>query len=131
MAEQLMYLPVAPYTGPEDVCPECRGDRVTGTRYRWAGDGPTLLVDEVCPACGGCGRADHATCGRLDHAERESAWDADWDGEDDEEDGGAGQVCPSCQGQRWWPCQGFDQDTVTYLRMPCGCAEALMVPAHT
>jgi hypothetical protein len=130
MGEQLMYLPVDPYTGPEP-CPACAGAKVSGTRYRWAGDGPALIVDEVCDECGGCGRAQHTACGRLEHSDRD-----DWyyDEDDDDSDGewdDHGGPCPSCQGVRWWPAQGFDAERVTYLRMPCGCAEALMVPATT
>ena len=45
-------------------CPACQGGGVTGDRYELHTDGPVLLVDVVCPDCGGCGSADgdHLVC---------------------------------------------------------------------
>lgn len=123
-----LYLPApAPYQGPER-CPRCVGAKVTGERYQWPGEsGTPFVVDVICPECLGCGRAEHIGCVPLEHGE----YDADdpyWDDEDDE--GYADDACPSCHGRTWWACQGFTDNEVYYLRMPCGCAESLMVEAE-
>jgi hypothetical protein len=101
-------------------CPACRGAGVTGGRYELHADGPVLLVEVVCPGCGGCGSADGDGRGCAGP----HAWD---DAPDTEPDG---DPCPSCQGREWDPVQGFagvdpggDADPVT-LRVPCGCTTA-------
>jgi hypothetical protein len=94
-------------------CPACQGAGVTGDRYELPTNGPVLLVQVFCHACGGCGSADpdHLSCAGP-HA---------WDTEPDSDS------CPSCQGREWNPVQAFplvdpgtDADPVT-LRVPCGC----------
>jgi hypothetical protein len=101
-------------------CPACQGSGVTGDHYHLHTDGPVLLVDVFCPACGGCGSADgdHLDCAGP------HAWD---DAPDKQPDG---DRCPSCQGREWYAVQGFpgrnlgaDADPVT-LRVPCGCTTA-------
>ena len=120
-----MYLPApAPYQGPER-CPRCAGARITGERFLWPpNDGLDMTVDVICPECLGCGRAKHDGCVPEEHAE----YDFDDDLADDEAREG---VCFSCHGRTWWPCQGFTDTDVYYLRMPCGCAESLMVEVET
>lgn len=122
-----LHLPApAPYEGP-DRCPDCAGAKVTGDRYEWPAEdtGKPFVVDVLCPTCDGCGRADHIGCVPLEHGE----YDPDDPYEDDEEP--TEDTCPFCHGRTWWPCQGFppDGDAVLILRMPCGCAEPLMVEA--
>jgi hypothetical protein len=37
--------------------------------------------------------------------------------------------CLSCGGRHWFPVQGFNDERVAVLRVPCGCAENLLVEA--
>lgn len=123
-----------PYTGP-DPCPACHGVGFTGVRYTFDSEEPqattpVLLVDVFCPTCAGCGQAEHVSCLIDQHAD--SYRDVlNWDNADDEDDDGS--VCPSCQGRRWWCCQGFGGDPVGEvlheLRVACGCATELLVSA--
>lgn len=122
-AVKRMYLPAPePYAGPEGICSGCTGAGVTGARYQMAVTGAGLLVDVVCPDCDGCGRSIHDDCTPEMHAE----WERD-DLEDDDPDVEPAEVCLSCHGRRWWACQGFTETTVYVLRVPCGCAQDLMV----
>lgn len=123
-----LHLPAPPtYTGTEQ-CPDCHGRKITGERYAMPGGEHTvLLVDELCPACGGCGHdRRHDGCTPADHA----GWDpTDAPGHDPHGEDAAG-VCPSCHGRTWWTCEGFDStgadQQVRLLRMPCGCATPLL-----
>lgn len=46
-----------------DPCEPCQGAGTTGEMYAHAGgNGITLVIDILCPACGGCGRAEHTEC---------------------------------------------------------------------
>jgi hypothetical protein len=120
-----IYFPAPePYTGP-DKCADCRGAGITGERYEFpTGTGPVIHADEICPTCGGCGTSGHMACLPIQHA---GADPEEWLDELYEKEPEA-QPCPSCHGRRWNPLQGVTDDRVTYLRMPCGCAESLMVP---
>lgn len=127
MTARRMRLPAPePYTGA-GRCPACHGRKLTGARYEMptSEGGPVIVVDEICPACDGCGRAVHDGCEPREHGE----WE--YDAEDDDHDDGPplGEVCLSCHGRHWWACTGFDQMRVHLLRVPCGCAEKLMVDA--
>lgn len=127
-----LHLPVAPYEGPAR-CPACAGARITGAVYSCAPLGaPRLLVDVLCPDCGGCGRATHDGCAPQEHADAD--WDPDWEMLDRPDDDPHRHGCPSCRGRRWFPVQGFtDGDAQMHtLRMPCGCATDLLqeVPAR-
>lgn len=118
--------PPEPYDG-SDRCPACEGRKVTGERFLFpAADdnqaGKRLLVDQLCPGCGGCGRAVHTGCVPGDHA------DDDPDDVDTSEDHD-GFACSSCGGRRWWICQGFAGDEVYHLRVACGCATDLLLRA--
>ena len=122
-------------TLPGAACSGCDGAGVTGQMYRWQvqpHDRP-LLVEVLCPTCGGCGRAEHDddTCDAPEHP----GYDDDVDeGLDDEPD-----RCRSCWGVGWFTVQGWStgadgrpvDDSVTVLRMPCGCAAYRLVDATT
>lgn len=121
----LLQMPAPdPYTGV-DACPTCGGAKITGVLFRMplpkvrnvpGGDEPSVLVvDELCPGCGGCGRdRDHATCTPPEHA----GWRAD----DDDQAAG----CRVCGGRQWFSVRLFDDDVATDARVPCGCAETLL-----
>lgn len=132
MVPRRLHLPAPdPYSGP-NRCTGCLGAGITGARYEMTSSPETtLVVDEVCPVCGGCGRAGHVGCRGDQHADPEAAgFDPYDDGLDDEEpsdEAADGRGCPSCGGKRWNAVTGFNDDRVTYLRVPCGCAESLMV----
>lgn len=114
----------APYQGP-DRCPSCVGAKLTGARYVFdpsaGASEQVLLADVFCPNCGGCGRATHDSCEPKDHA--------DWDPADLDEEDYYETACPSCYGRRWWVCQAFNQTTVYNMRVACGCATDLLIPA--
>ncbi|MFG2056663.1 hypothetical protein ACGFI9_21835 [Micromonospora sp. NPDC048930] len=114
-------LPCPPYEGPAR-CPACAGARITGAVYSCTPLAvPELVVDVLCPICGGCGRATHDGCQPDEHGE--------WDHDDQDDDVDDTDACPSCRGRRWFPVQGWtdgDADMHT-LRMPCGCATTLLV----
>jgi hypothetical protein len=121
-----------PYTG-HNACPACQGRKITGDRYTFPSDGATTLVlDVLCAACDGCGRAGHTGCVPRDHGEwRPGDVDVDEhlvDPDDLDEDNDV-RVCFSCHGRTWWAVQGFTAGEVYTMRMPCGCAEPLMVAA--
>jgi hypothetical protein len=112
-----------PYQGATR-CPACAGAKVTGEQYIFDQSSPRhLLVDVFCPVCGGCGRAEHGQCGPRDHVSSDS--DDDWDEDDD--DGEERGMCPSCHGLRYWVVLGFSSDVAHHLRVPCGCAQDLLV----
>lgn len=122
-----VYLPAPDlYTGP-NRCGSCLGAGVTGGRYQLVlNDDALIVVDEVCGECQGCGRDPHRDCQPNQHADWEPG-DYDADGNDPEDQ--PADACRSCYGRRWYPVQGFNDNRVTVLRMPCGCAEPLMVEA--
>lgn len=132
MSEPLrIYLPApAPYAGPPQfpglgVCPFCAGTGLTDDQYEQAvpGGDTVIVVDTLCPACEGCGRFEHDECRADQHAQWEGPDEDDWEAFE-----AAGvDPCPSCRGRQWNAVQGFDDEQVVYLRMPCGCAEPLMV----
>lgn len=97
------------------ACPDCKGRGVSGAFYAHAYDQPTehgataLLLDLVCPACRGCGHADHDACEPGVHA---------GDDPDDEHeyldqhfgDPDTGESpCYSCGGRRFTYTQGEGQ----------------------
>lgn len=121
-----MLPPPEPYQGPSR-CPACAGGKVTGEQYSFdpnPADTRKLVVDVFCPVCDGCGRDGHDECKPSDHADHP---DDDWDDDDPHGDFNDGQVCFSCAGRRYWVCQGFTETVVRNLRVPCGCAEPLLV----
>jgi hypothetical protein len=97
-------------------CGRCGGKGVTGERYEMTTDGPTLLVDVFCPDCGGCGNGDpeHRSCTPALHA-----WGDD-DGWDEDEDPDV-ERCRSCDDRGWNAVDGFNDDEVVTVRVPCGC----------
>lgn len=132
------YLPAPPpFVGPYvDRCTRCLGRRVTGVRYRFApaltgkpGTRPVvLLVDELCPTCGGCGRRRHTECDPEEHA----GWDPTDDPDQLDENGLPISGCPSCGGRGWIAVLGFASGQFPlphHLRVPCGCAEHQLVEA--
>jgi hypothetical protein len=138
-----LHLPApSPYSGP-NRCGSSLGAGITGVRYEMAlpavnvggvldPDGTVLVVDEICDACQGCGRAAHTGCRWDEHADPEAVgFDFDpgerGDLNDDEEPDE--HECLSCGGRRWFPVQGFNEQRATVLRVPCGCAEGLLVEA--
>jgi hypothetical protein len=135
-----LHLPApSPYSGP-NRCGSCLGAGITGVRYEMAlpavnvggvqdpGGGTVLVVDEICDACQGCGRAGHEGCRWDEHADAEAVdFDRDDDLNDDEEPDE--HECLSCGGRHWFPVQGFNEQRATVLRVPCGCAEGLLVEA--
>jgi hypothetical protein len=133
MPTQYAVLPLParlPYPYP---CAACNGAGVTGERYELppgSPGAPVLLVDVICPACGGCGNGDpaHAICPRDAHAYPDELWPEP----DDDDQADAASSCPSCgSGRGWNPVQGFsdDAEALTVLRVPCGCATARLVIA--
>lgn len=119
------FLPVEPYQGPER-CSVCVGAKVTGDKFTFGEPGPDgrqTLVDLLCDQCGGCGRADHTDCSPGDHVGDDQDDDDRYD-EDDAPD--RQQACLSCNGRLYWVAQGFSETEVHHLRVPCGCAAALM-----
>jgi hypothetical protein len=129
-----LYLPApSPYSGP-NRCGSCLGAGITGVRYEMAlppvnvggvldPDGTVLVVDEICDECQGCGRDPdhHDTCRAEDHADLGQDVRHRWDD--------AATGCASCGGRHWFPAQGFNERRATVLRVPCGCAEGLLVEA--
>lgn len=133
-----LYLPApAPYSGPKR-CGTCLGAGITGARYTMPlpqvnvggvldPEVTVLVVDEICGACQGCGRGVHTGCRWDQHADAEAVgFDPgerdDPGGEEPDE-----HECFSCGGRHWFPVQGFNEQRVTVLRVPCGCAEDLLV----
>ena len=119
-----------PYPRP---CPVCGGHGVTGDRYEMATDGgPILLVDVICPDCGGCGNGDpeHTECTANAHAYPDE-YGAD---DDDQADNDGGPACYSCgSGRGWNAVQGIgqsddgDPEGLAVLRVPCGCSADRLV----
>ncbi|KLL11561.1 hypothetical protein [Protofrankia coriariae] len=116
-----LELPAPTFTGPP--CPSCKGKGVTDLRYEWTTERAVLMVDVLCDDCTGCGSADHQGCDTARHAEQDQD---DYPDDDTNEEPG----CPSCDGRGWHPLQGFTEDTMLTLRMPCGCTEEQLVPAR-
>jgi hypothetical protein len=134
-SQQYAILPItAPaWTGP-NPCEGCGGMGVTGERYEMPTDtGPILLVDVICPDCGGCGNGDpeHRYCKPSTHAYPEDDYDAE-DDEDNEDGQDSEPSCPSCNGRQWNAVTGFTADVapddaeLAVLRVPCGCATPLL-----
>lgn len=113
-------------------CPACQGSGVTGARYEMPSGPYVLVVDVICPACGGCGNGGfgHPGCKPEWHAggdDDEDPWGPVDDGSDED-----GPACYSCgSGRGWWPAQGFtgegDDAVMHILRMPCGCSQGRLV----
>lgn len=111
----------------QQPCPACQGSGVTGERYELPTGPYVLLVDVICPACGGCGNGNpaHAGCQPEQHA---------YPDEDDNGESGGEPTCWSCGSARgWYPVQGFtgegDNTRMYLLRMPCGCSETRLIEA--
>jgi len=133
MSRQLYaVLPIAAHPLYLRPCPACDGRGITGDRYEMPTDGgPILLVDVICPVCGGCGNGDpeHLACLADAHAYPDEHDDYDDDDYDDN-----GQPCPSCgSGRGWNAVQGIGQDDdgdpegLAVLRVPCGCSADRLV----
>jgi hypothetical protein len=124
-------LPIPAHPSYPQPCPACQGHGITSDRYEMPTDGgPILLVDVICPTCGGCGNGDpeHANCLADAHAY------PDEHGADDHQDDGAGPACYSCgSGRGWNAVQGIGQDDdgdpegLAILRVPCGCSADRLV----
>jgi hypothetical protein len=123
LTTRYVLAPPPPYQG-SSRCPRCAGARVTGERYVFDRADPFLLVDVICPGCGGCGRNQHDGCQPSEHAD----WEPDCD--DDDDGDGAFGVCASCHGRTWWACQGFTDRDIHHLRVPCGCAKDMLIPVE-
>lgn len=110
-----------------DACRVCSGCGVEQWAVVFAEPdaGAELVCPVLCGSCHGCGRAGHVGCVPRDHDDPEEFGLDPFEEDDDQ----AAQVCGSCRGRRWWPMQGFDADGVYYVRVPCGCSEALLVAA--
>lgn len=127
-----LYLPAPQVYEGDDQCPACRGRGITGEQFRMqpGDDGRALVVDALCPTCGGCGRdGRHLMCTPMQHADWEPG-DYDRDGEPTTD----GSECPSCDGRQWntvtsWTeGAGPDREQLIYqLRVPCGCAQAQLI----
>lgn len=126
----------APQLGEAQPCAVCDGAGITGERYTMQTGERGLAVDVFCPACGGCGRAEHEGCDGAEHGilvenELDDDFDDDFDlfedGEDPDDDQDDEPACPSCDGRTWFPVQGFtppgENGAVLVLRVPCGCME--------
>jgi hypothetical protein len=124
-----------PYLRP---CRACDGRGVTGDRYEMAGaDGaPILLVDVICPECGGCGNGDpeHADCPPDAHAYPDDYTNSTGEYDDDDQGDDGAPVCYSCgSGRGWNAVQGVgtsddgDAEGLAVLRVPCGCSEGRLV----
>ncbi|WP_066373926.1 hypothetical protein [Herbidospora mongoliensis] len=145
----LFHLPLPAPTVPEGAtpCGGCSGTGLTGVRFSMPIDADdetrAVLLDEICPACRGCGASTHQHCPReahawsFDHEDEFDDSDEDEDeGQGDEDEGDGALACPSCGGRGWWLMTGWSgepPDTTHYLRTPCGCSEERMVqvPADT
>jgi len=135
---KLMMLPVEE-RNHDLSCPACQGRGVTGVQYQMkpGGGDVVLLVDVICPECGGCGNGhpEHPGCRDEWHAEDPDADEPGYDdSEDPDDECDGGPACWSCRSGRGWNTvlgfAGEGPDTVMYLlRMPCGCAESRMVEA--
>jgi hypothetical protein len=135
MTDTQLYavLPVPEHVPYPQPCRGCGGRGITGDRYEMPTDnGPTLLLEVICPQCGGCGNGDpeHADCPADAHADPDEyrGSDDDWD-EDD-----SGPRCYSCgSGRGWNAVQGIgtsddgDPDSLALLRVPCGCSQDRLV----
>jgi hypothetical protein len=149
----VMYVPFPDPPGRGPACGACDGRGVTGEQYTIVVNEPgqaQLLVDVLCPGCGGCGQAEHADCGPDAHAVAVAGEldpdHLDDDGlsvelvldEDDVEElegvaeqllghGNGRAACPSCQGRRWWAMHSFvgqdAEEVMLTLRVPCSCAQ--------
>jgi len=133
MTSQLYaLLPIPAHPPYPQPCPACDGRGVTGDRYEMPTDGgPILLVDVICPDCGGCGNGDpeHAGCPADAHAYPDEYGTAD-----DDQDHDDGPLCYSCgSGRGWNAVQGIGQDDdgdpegLAVLRVPCGCSTDRLV----
>lgn len=135
MTTQYAILPITEFvwTGP-GPCQGCGGIGVTGERYEMPGTDPVLLIDVICPQCGGCGNGDpeHRYCKPSAHVDDSGDFGAD---EEEDEDDHQDQepACPSCNGRRWNAVTGFTADgaidedeELAVLRVPCGCAAPLL-----
>lgn len=145
-------LPLPPAPAYPIPCPACSGRGVTGDRYEvpTTETGAVLLVDVICPECGGCGNgaAEHWQCPPDAHADPDDKrvpvcecnggprCDCPDCGHPDCVYRGDDQACPSCgSGRGWYPARvtgigtsdAGNPEGLAVLRMPCGCAEARMV----
>lgn len=129
----------SPYSGPHR-CGSCLGAGITDIRYEMPlpavnvggvldPEDTALVVDEICGECQGCGRDPdhHDTCRWDQHGDPEQVGFDPGARHDDEDDVPDEHECLSCGGRRWFPVQGFNDQRVTVLRVPCGCADELLV----
>lgn len=124
MTTTYIYVPF-PVTPPKNPCGTCGGQGVTGDLYEAeTGGGKTLLVDEFCPDCHGCGGADHRSCEGAAHAHYDPHADGPWNPADIDDDthDDPGPGCPDCEHREWHAIEAYADDRVSTLRMPCGCA---------
>ncbi|MFD9394200.1 hypothetical protein ACFWBB_26710 [Streptomyces sp. NPDC060000] len=125
---EYLYVPFpAPELGGARPCDDCEGSGLDaeGRTFAQPSDGgrPPLLIEVVCSACEGCGRAEHDPEG-CGHPHTDPDMD---DGLYDEDDYDEEPPCPSCAGREFNYMQGMLSDDqgepveVIYLRLPCGC----------
>jgi hypothetical protein len=131
IVQDYLYVPFpAPDLRGARPCDECAGTGLDadGTTFASPSDGgrPPLLVEVVCNACEGCGRAEHDIengCG-LPHT--------DPDMNEDLEEREEAPDCYSCSDVGFYYVQGFttgedgEPEEVLYVRQPCGCTEDRM-----
>jgi hypothetical protein len=136
--QRYAVLPIPEHPLYPHPCAACDGLGVTGDRYEMptTPGAPILLVDVICPECGGCGNGDpeHADCPPEAHAYPEdySNSTGEYDDDDQGDDGGPG--CYSCGSGRGWNAvqgigtsEGGDAEGLAVLRVPCGCSEGRLV----
>jgi len=123
----LLMLPVEEHEHARR-CAACAGSGVTGERYEMPAGPHRLMIEVICPKCGGCGNGDpgHAGCrpewhGYPEDSEGARAFDDDND-----------PACWSCgSGRGWNAVQGFtgegDDMEMVISRVPCGCSESRLV----
>lgn len=130
-----LYLPRPPATFRGQRCGLCRGSGVQfGDLHPVRTDaGIEILCEMLCVDCGGCGLENHTGCQPSEHDDPEGRGcdPSEVVAEIADRAEQAGQpLCPLCWGRTWNPVPAYTPgyEPQTYLRMPCECAESLLVP---
>lgn len=129
MTIRTLHLPPPDVYAAPDACPDCKGSGLSGRQFRL--DTPakakvSIVVDELCDTCTGCGRNElHIGCQPYQHA----VWDLTEQSEAEMKELFGPEPCPSCNGRQWIAVRTFtnDGETATYQRVPCGCADKLLM----